>query len=229
MPDSNPTRDAALVVVRAWNDRYKRATLPVLFDNGSAKVPLMVWGLAYVEPKKWPEPTAAISASTLSGSGGSLVLPLDKVQIHPRAGELAERNKVQGEEASIRYPDCPECYSELTSDGDGFYCESCPIRWSYNGEFLERSCVEDCGSDAVVTGTDGQPRCQACEFAVIIGELEPTGPYECHRCHERVVGMVVNGQADAAGLCGMCLSNKRQAEYMDRLLSRKATVSTPPL
>ena len=34
----------------------------------------------------------------------------------------------------IRAPDCPFCGNEVSSDGDGYTCESCECSWSFDGD-----------------------------------------------------------------------------------------------
>jgi hypothetical protein len=49
---------------------------------------------------------------------------------------------------SMSNPDCAACWQETDSDGDGYVCRKCRVRWSYEaGEDSPGMCI-DCYDEA---------------------------------------------------------------------------------
>jgi hypothetical protein len=152
---------------------------------------------------------------------GWIRVPVEHLAPHPQRHSLAALEKPNAGELDWPPPDCPHC-DVPTSYDCGPYCEECGTRWSSSGYDGVRRCVE-CDHDATVVGADGQPRCGACQLAIITGEEEPTGPYECRRCKARVVGIGHGpGQAGERRLCGSCNAREESDRWIADYLAKKS-------
>lgn len=138
-------------------------------------------------------------------------VPIEHLEPHPQRAALAALNKPEGGELDWPPPDCPHCGVPVSFD-DHPYCEQCGTSWDSSGGEGTRRCVE-CDDEAVVVGADEQPRCAVCQLHVIIGELDPTGPYECRGCRTRVVGIGCERPAGKERLCGQCHQRKESDRW----------------
>jgi hypothetical protein len=151
-------------------------------------------------------------------------IPVAHLRPHPLAAEVAALEEPKVQELDFPCPPCARCDIETYHDGDGFCCTYCLARWSDNGTGGILPCVEDASHEATVTGKDGQPRCTLCELRVRTGEIEePSGPYQCQRCKQDVVGIGVDFGTPASENrhCAYCQQAAEHRKFVDDLIERR--------
>jgi hypothetical protein len=231
-PELDETTKASLVAMKAWEDAYGRGDVPVLVgDDKDDDLIEFTDGRPFLSGKPGdPERIALIRIQSRYWKG----IELATVTAHPRRDELAAFKAPELVQLDFPPPQCAYCEIDLNHDGDGWDCTQCRSWWSSDGyQTHRRHCVEaDCQSEADLIGTDGQPRCRSCQFLVVLGVIEATGPYKCSEpyCHHgEVYGMPYNASARRNHMgtkkrCGACQQrNENDAYWQDYVSSRKTT------
>lgn len=208
--------------VKEWNKKWSGG-VPVIYiphpddpDEDREEYPTTTWGSAFLDGAG----SRAMVRLTDYGTRG--MAELENIKVHPNAEQILALPKVKGEEATMRNPNCPDCWEELEWDDD-FYCAFCTQRFSSsNGlEFLSRECVEyECDENADVIGVDKQPRCLHCETLAFSDEITRFAPFNCRSCGEEVVGIPADSYAGKKSKCGTCASSQASRERVDQLLGR---------
>jgi hypothetical protein len=203
--------------VAAWNAAHKPNTLVQWRRTADAEFTEtgVTWIYAYLLK----------GVATVRVTAGDFV-PLANVRVHPAAGQLARLDSVKVRALEFPPPTCEFCNVDTYCDGDGFTCPQCRARWNSSGNDGRRQCVE-CGSDSAdVVGEDKQPRCLPCAADVVTGVLEATGPYQCRRCKDEVVGIGhEHGRIFTESLCGSCNDSAERDADLERWRAQRSVVA----
>lgn len=229
-PELDEVTTASLAAMKTWEDEYGRGAVPVLVgaDKDDDLIEFTE-GRPFLSGK--PGDTGRIAMIRIQSRywhGTELAT----VTAHPRRAELAAfKTPEPAPHLEFPPPQCAYCEIDLNHDGDGWDCTQCRAWWASDGYSTHyRRCVEaDCAEQADLVGADGQPRCRSCQFLVVLGVIEATGPYKCSEthCHTgEVYGMPYDAPARRNRMgtkkrCGGCQQRAESDAYWQDYLSKK--------
>ncbi|MFG3710999.1 hypothetical protein [Micromonospora sp. NPDC047730] len=208
------TADEVKAAVAEWRKAHPDG-VPVLHWLGGDREDEPEIDFAY-RPEAGSEPTVMLY-------GAFRPVPMAHVEPHPLASEVAALSKPEERELEFPYPPCPFCRVDTYHNGDNFQCGYCSAIFDSHSNLSTRRCVEDCGEDATVVGSDKQPRCVTCEVRVRAGELRANEPYPCTRCKSEVVGIPVRMEPHKRKLCPGCLERELHQEQVAEILARRSS------
>lgn len=230
-PELDEITKASRAAMVAWEKEHGRGSVPVLVGTNRDDDQIeFTDGRPFLSGK--PGDPRRLAMIRISGrSRHWLGIALATVTPHPRRAELTVFKAPEPAQLEFPPPQCAYCEIDLIHDGDGWDCGQCRAWWSSDGYSTHyRRCVEaDCDEQADLVGEDGQPRCRSCQFLVLLGVIEATGPYKCSEtyCHHgEVYGMPYNAPARRNRMgtkkrCGGCQQRAESDAYWENYRTTK--------